>query len=128
MSFSQKSEFVISLQGKKIITIPSFSKNKNVLIFDSKNKNEKCILKIENKNFISEANWNRTYKIYTNTDSLVLDVLSKSEITEIFSEELMSAFNKKGLYNIYTISIPKDPDTAATIRVARMFLCAIEVK
>ena len=40
MSFSQKSEFVISLQGKKIITIPSFSKNKNVLIFDSKNKNE----------------------------------------------------------------------------------------
>lgn len=128
MSFSQEPEFVISLQGKKIVAKASMIKNKNLIVLDSKNKSEKYFLKIDNKNFASETEWNRTYKIYTNTDSLVLDVLSKNAITEIFYEELISVLKKKGLYNVYTISIPKDPNIAATVRVARMFLCAIEVK
>jgi hypothetical protein len=127
IGFSQEESFIISSQGKTIKVSPSFSKNEKSLHFNLKNTKEKCFLKIENKQFAAEKDWVRTYKIYTSTDSLVFELENKKSITKISVEEMKNKITPKNKYYLYTVSIPTDPEKAATIRVARMFLCAIEV-
>jgi len=76
----------------------------------------------------SEAGWNRTFYLIDTKDENLKTVKIDKQSGELSAKASAVAelINKKKPVFIYTTSLPKDPNKAATVRVRRILLCKIE--
>ena len=76
----------------------------------------------------ADNSWNRTFYFNTANDKVIKQYVMKSQAGTISIpiSVLQQFAKKKQALHIYTMSIPKDPNLAAVVRVRRVLLSKIE--
>lgn len=121
--------FLISAQGKTIDAFLDSDNSKKVLLLQA-HADKYSKLVIVNSNAKNETAFNRSYMLVDETDNQ-LSINFTSRIvgtTTVFLNDIFKLTQKGKTYKLYTMAVPKDPQVAATVRVARILLGNIAVK
>jgi len=126
---NSKTLILISAQGKTIDAFLDSNNNKKLLPLISKKDNGGRLV-IAYVNAKNETAYNRSYTLVNDKDEdLQIGVVGRQiGINYASLDEVFSKTQKGKTYKLYTTSIPKDPNVAATVRVRRILLCNIAVK
>lgn len=73
-----------------------------------------------------QKDWKRTIMFVGPNDEELLRV--EGPVAKVQNAKLKALAAKSKTIKVYTISLPSDPDVAATVRVRRVHLCTLSVK
>lgn len=88
--------------------------------------NKKGLLSIAFKEGVPQAGWQREIMVFDPADNDLLK--QKGSLLKVQNAELKKLFGESKTLMVYTMSLPKDPNLAATVRVRRVHLCTLVLK
>jgi len=127
-AFSQEMQISVSANNKSITVSPDDKNTDKLLVIESAPA-DNDFLTIRISNEAKDKDWKRSFSIYDSADTAIKDfVLMKdgSYCTRI--SELKKDLHPQQDYFIYTIAIPKDPNKAMLVKVARRLVCKIKIR
>jgi hypothetical protein len=126
-AFSQEMQINVSANNKSISVSPD-DKNTDKLFVIENAPAGNDFLTIRITNDETEKDWKRSFSIYDSTGNAIKDFVfmkDGSYCTRI--SELKKALQPQQDYFIYTMAIPKDPNKAMLVKVARKLVCKIKI-
>lgn len=120
--FAQDS-WKLCLNGKTLLNTSSENEEKNVVKLSSSDvqKGRKFMLTYTEAD--PKKGWERTIAVYDEKDRELKKQSGKK--FSLRSSELKKLFQQSTVLKIYTISLPKDPELKARVRVRRVHLCTL---
>jgi len=122
---AQNDTWKLSHNGKIRLTA-SEENEKNRVEIRAAELNKKGLLSIAYKEGQPQPDWQRELMIYDPADNDLLR--QQGSLLKISNAELKKLFGKSKTLVVYTMSLPKDPNLAATVRVRRVHLCTLVLK
>lgn len=128
VSFSAEAQdsWVVVHGGKVRLKSSEEDEKKNVVSIkaaDLKKTGHLLISYIESE---KQKDWKRTIMFVGPNEQELLRV--EGPVSKVQNAKLKALAAKSKTIKVYTISIPSDPDVAATVRVRRVHLCTLSVK
>ena len=127
--FSQEMQITISANNDSITVSPD-NNNKNKLLTISNSPsagNNFLIINVVNEE--TDKDWKRNFFIYDSADNAVKNfVLMNDGSYCIKLSTLFTILQPQHDYFIYTTAIPKDPNKAMLVKVARRLICKIKIR
>jgi len=122
---AQNDNWKVSHNGK--VRLSAGEENeKNRIEIKAAELNKKGLLSIAFKEGTAQPDWQREIMIFDPSDNELLK--QKGSLLKVQNAELKKLFGKSKTLMVYTISLPKDPALAATVRVRRVHLCTLVLK
>jgi protease II len=126
--FSQETKITIT-DNKEILHISLDSNNENNLFLIHAaqfSNNDFLIIKVDSDSAYKD--WKRSFFIYDSANTAIKDfVLMKDETYCLKLNELKKLLVIEEPYFIYTTAIPKDPQKAMLVKVAKQLVCKIKI-
>jgi hypothetical protein len=122
---AQNDNWKVSHNGKVRLSA-SEENEKNLVEIKAAELNKKGLLSIAYKEVTPQADWQREIMIFDPSDNEFKR--GKGSLLKIQNADLKKLFGKSKTLMIYTMSLPKDPNLAATVRVRRVHLCTLVLK
>jgi len=110
----------------KVRLSTSEENEKNSIEIKTADVNKKGLLSIAFKEGVPQPDWQRELIIFDPADNELLK--QKGSLLKVQNADLKKLFGKSKTLMVYTMSLPKDPNLAATVRVRRVHLCTLVLK
>lgn len=122
---AQNDTWKVSQNGKVRLSA-SEENEKNRVEIKAVELNKKGVLSVAFKEGTPQADWQREIMIFDPSDNELKR--GKGSLLKIQNADLKKLFGKSKTLMVYTMSLPKDPNLAATVRVRRVHLCTLVLK
>ena len=123
--FAQTDSWKLSHNGKVKLEASEESE-KNRVEIKAAELNKKGLLSIAFKEGTPQKDWQRQIMVFDPSDNELVN--TKASLVKLSNTELKKFFGKSKTLMVYTMSLPKDPALAATVRVRRVHLCTLVLK
>lgn len=123
-----KAQYVISINNKKRLTIKESENNAALILKLTPPYPAKAMLSI--KEIKQNKGWLRSYDITDNKDNVItsLENTYSTDTKQTLIQQLIKKLEPGEKYSIYTWAKPSDPKLAASVRIRRIFLCALVIE
>jgi hypothetical protein len=132
-SFSQfgtmkENSWKVKWNKKLVLSANGENEARNAITIAKADLSKKCFLEIQFKEADSEkANgWKRTFLIMDENDNELARIEKGSTIT-VKAADLKKHFKGRNCLRIFSISLPKDPELAARVRVRRIHIVTVKL-
>ena len=127
-SFSQETKITITARDQTLhLYLDSNNANSLFIIHNASfSGNDYLTIKVDGDS--TYKNWKRNFSIYDTANAAIKDfVLMKDETYCLKLNDLKKLLALEQSYFIYTTAIPKDPQQAMLVRVAKQLVCKIKI-
>ncbi|HEX7905285.1 MAG TPA: hypothetical protein VF487_15540 [Chitinophagaceae bacterium] len=118
----------IKLNQKVLLSAAAEDEAKNTKKIKRIELNKPGNLEVLYKEMPVKTGWQRSLLLFDEKDMELWRKDNSKAITKISNATLKKLFAGKNKIEIYTISLPTDPNKAAAVRVRRVHLCTLELK
>ncbi|HEY2727418.1 MAG TPA: hypothetical protein VGI61_09620 [Parafilimonas sp.] len=127
-TFSQATKITISANNTTLhISLDSENEN-NLFLIHSNQFGDKDFLTIKVDSEAADKEWKRNFFIYDSANNAIKDFVLMNDKTYCLKlNELKKILVREKEYFIYTSVIPKDPQKAMLIKVAKQLVCKIKI-
>ncbi len=117
----------IKLNGKILLSSNAENETKNTKKIKKTGLNNTGSLDIVYKDVDPVSGWKRSLLFFDENDNELIRKDSIKGTTKITTRSLKLLFTERKKIKIYTVSLPADPNLAASVRVRRVHLCTLEL-
>lgn len=120
--------WIIKLNNKSVITASKEDEDANVKTINRSELKKAGSLQVFYKEAEPKIGWKRSILLFDENGAELSRIDSLTAKSKLSTATLKKGFQGKSKILIYTISLPTDPNLAATIRVRRVHLGTLELR
>jgi len=121
-------EFSVSAGKKSLVVFADDDNTNKALEIKSETIGDSLLTIFVNNDEIGE-DWKRNFSICDSSGNILQDFLQAQDGSYyIKMSGLKTVWNPDSKYFIYTIALPKDPQKAMLVKVARILVCKIKIR
>ncbi len=126
--FSQEMQVTISAGNNSIIVFPDNEDSTKLLVIDALQSSANKAFTIHVTNDNRDKDWKRSFAIYDSADNVLHDFVLMKDGNYCIKLSQLATLHTEEEYFIYTVAIPKDPQKAMLVKVARTLVCKFKIR